>query len=146
MTDKSKYVLCTAITPDGATAVGITKLKGPEFLLGKVTFPGGKIEPNEDPRDAAARELLEETGIALPATAFVKVDEVHGDGRELHSYVAVTDKTRCARQMEEEPVWLLEVDFHVQQARRQPSAYAPDFLENVARAVRAAQTLAVSAA
>ena len=49
------------------------------MLLGKRTvppfegyraFPGGKLEPGESARDAAARELYEETGIALsPALA-----------------------------------------------------------------------------
>ena len=34
-------------------------------LAGYWEFPGGKIEPNEDPRAAAARECLEETGIAV---------------------------------------------------------------------------------
>lgn len=32
-------------------------------------FPGGKVEPNEKPADAAARELREETSIDAPVTS-----------------------------------------------------------------------------
>lgn len=35
-------------------------------------LPGGGIEPGEGPGDAAARELAEETGIAIAATEFPK--------------------------------------------------------------------------
>lgn len=34
-------------------------------LAGKAEFPGGKCEPGETPRDAAVRECLEETGLAV---------------------------------------------------------------------------------
>lgn len=32
---------------------------------GKVSFPGGKIEPGESPKQAAMRELYEETGLTV---------------------------------------------------------------------------------
>lgn len=34
-------------------------------LSGKAEFPGGKCEPGESPHDAAARECLEEAGLAV---------------------------------------------------------------------------------
>jgi 8-oxo-dGTP diphosphatase len=36
-------------------------------LAGLWEFPGGKIEPGESPESAAARECLEETGVAVEA-------------------------------------------------------------------------------
>ncbi|MEX1095952.1 MAG: (deoxy)nucleoside triphosphate pyrophosphohydrolase [Planctomycetales bacterium] len=34
-------------------------------LPGRAEFPGGKCDPGESPRDAAVRECLEETGLAV---------------------------------------------------------------------------------
>lgn len=41
----------------------ITQRKAGAHLEGKWEFPGGKVEPAEDPRDALVRELKEELGI-----------------------------------------------------------------------------------
>lgn len=38
-----------------------------QVLAGKWEFPGGKIEPGESPAEAAVRETLEETGLAVRA-------------------------------------------------------------------------------
>jgi 8-oxo-dGTP diphosphatase len=37
------------------------------FGKGKITAPGGKVEPNETPRRSAARELAEEVGVHVEA-------------------------------------------------------------------------------
>ena len=41
----------------------LTQRKAGAHLEGKWEFPGGKVEPGEDPREALRRELREELGI-----------------------------------------------------------------------------------
>lgn len=46
-----------------AGRVLLTQRKAGTHLAGAWEFPGGKVEPDEDPRDALARELREEIGV-----------------------------------------------------------------------------------
>ena len=41
----------------------LSQRKSGTHLAGAWEFPGGKVEPGEDPRDALARELKEELGV-----------------------------------------------------------------------------------
>lgn len=43
----------------------LTQRKKGTHLAGAWEFPGGKVEPGEDPRDALVRELREEIGIEV---------------------------------------------------------------------------------
>jgi len=43
----------------------LTQRKKGSHLAGAWEFPGGKVEPGEDPRDALVRELREEVGIEV---------------------------------------------------------------------------------
>lgn len=43
----------------------VTRRPEKGLLGGLWEFPGGKIEPNEDPREACRREIAEETGLAV---------------------------------------------------------------------------------
>jgi mutator protein MutT len=57
-------------------------------LAGLLEFPGGKVRDGECPRDAAARECLEETAVAIEARealAVVTHDYPHGRV-ELHFF------------------------------------------------------------
>lgn len=49
----------------GGSEVLLARRPGHVHLGGYWEFPGGKLEPGESPEQAARRELLEETGLAL---------------------------------------------------------------------------------
>ena len=54
-------VVAAVIERDGQILIGQRKARGRHAL--KWEFPGGKVEPGEEPRAALARELREELGI-----------------------------------------------------------------------------------
>ncbi len=51
----------------------LTQRKRGTHLAGAWEFPGGKVEPDEDPRDALIRELAEEIGVTVTVGDIVEV-------------------------------------------------------------------------
>ncbi len=51
----------------------LSQRKGGTHLAGAWEFPGGKVEPGEDPRDALVRELSEELGVTVTVGDVVEV-------------------------------------------------------------------------
>ncbi len=130
-----RYVLMVVIDPKGEDAIGLLKTKGPEFLIGKLTFPGGKIEPEESVFTAASRELREETGVRLPAKQWHFAGYKSTDEFELHIVAARSKYVHEAKQMEAEPVLILPLAQHCRKAKESPSEYTPDFLQVVAKSL-----------
>ncbi len=72
-----KDVTAAIIVKDGK--VLIAKRKPTDKLPDKWEFPGGKIEPDETPRDCLAREMKEEFGITVSVGEFLGESVYHYD-------------------------------------------------------------------
>lgn len=125
-----KYIICVVTNKSFSTAVGLTKLKGPEQLIKKITFPGGKIEKDESWAKAASREILEEANLAIPESSWTVIDHQSFPSYEITIVHAFSTPEFC-RQMEEEPVYPLDLNFAINQAKIQPEVFVPDFLKIV---------------
>lgn len=68
-----RVVAALIVRPDGRILIG--QRTGDQPMALKWEFPGGKIEPGEEPIDALKRELMEELGI--DAEIGPRVAEVH---------------------------------------------------------------------
>jgi len=56
----------------------VARRSAPEKLAGLWEFPGGKVEPDEEPEAALCRELTEELGISVRLGAELLADAPHG--------------------------------------------------------------------
>ncbi|MDO4239954.1 (deoxy)nucleoside triphosphate pyrophosphohydrolase [Micrococcus sp.] len=64
--------------PAGPTSLLAARRSAPEALAGLWEFPGGKVEPGEEPRDALVREVREELGVAVHLGAEVAAADPEG--------------------------------------------------------------------
>jgi 8-oxo-dGTP diphosphatase len=68
-----KTVIVSAAVLIEQGRVLLTQRKSGTHLAGAWEFPGGKVEPGEDPRDALRRELREEVGVEVSVGEIVDV-------------------------------------------------------------------------
>lgn len=68
-----KQILVAAGVVLHAGRVLLTQRKEGTHLAGAWEFPGGKVEPDEDPKHAVARELREELGIDVEVGDILEV-------------------------------------------------------------------------
>lgn len=128
-----KYVLCVVFDKSGQMAVGIIKQKGPLRLIGKITYPGGRVELGEQLEFACYREFLEEVGLVVPMSAWRFVANSH----EVAVFAAQVDSISEARTMEDEPVFQFRVDGQLAAFKKHAEMFADDFegITQVARFV-----------
>ncbi len=60
-------------------------------------IPGGRVDRGEEPRAAAARELHEETNLAVAPDALTPLGELHLDHNHIHDHVWFFE-LRCERE------------------------------------------------
>lgn len=75
---KHPIAAVSALVVQGGRLLLAERGRGP--ATGTFAPPGGKIEPGEHPRSALARELAEESSLAVLAIRLMALVEVHSDG------------------------------------------------------------------
>lgn len=88
----------------------IAKLRGPEFLVGKLNGIGGKIEPGETAFDAMVREFNEEAGVVIPTWRHFCTLNVRSCGRVfMYEATATPTQARAVHSVEEEQITWIDV-------------------------------------
>jgi 8-oxo-dGTP diphosphatase len=100
------HVVGAALIQDGLCLVA---KRGPTMSLpGKWEFPGGKVEPDESPEAALARELSEELGVAVRVGPFLARGSARSEHKliQLDIYAAVLQRGTPTLREHQEARWL----------------------------------------
>lgn len=99
-------VVGAAIVHDGRVLAA--RRTAPAELAGGWEFPGGKVEPGEDPAAAVVREVAEELGCSIAVTRFLDAEVRIRDGLVLRVALAtLADGEPVPREAEHDAVrWL----------------------------------------
>lgn len=97
-------------TTDHCNAVLLLK-KRPDWQKGKLNLPGGHVEDGETPREAGARELLEECRLKVAPADLVEVCTLNRKFGKVHFFAAVLPNSPLQASDggdEQVQVWVLE--------------------------------------
>ncbi len=81
----------------------------PAWQAGRVNALGGKLLPGESPAAAASREVFEEAGVRVPASAWRETVVWHDPVYRMHVLAAFHAAAEGARTAEDQEVFLGEV-------------------------------------
>ena len=112
MTDlvsKATYVLALLFTAD-KRAVVLMRRTRPAWQAGRANALGGRLLGGESPGSAARREVREECGVDVAEGEWVEVLVWEDAEYRMHVVRAMNDRAREARTMEDQEVFLADVD------------------------------------
>lgn len=116
----------------------LTKMKGPAFLIGKLTGVGGKLEAGETALDAAIREFFEEAGLTIPAEKWLPVAVADTEHYRLDTFTATGDIHEARTNFNEaivEPVSIHKVADILAAHCLAPDTIAPDLKELILKSL-----------
>lgn len=134
-----QYVLLLVTNPQATKVVGLIKDRGPAFLVGKKTFPGGKIDPGESLEIAAAREMAEETGLQIAPGDWTLLSTYKCHEYVLYSMGAISENVENACTQESEEVIVYEASQALREFDQFPDRFVSDFKIRMDRALAHAQ-------
>lgn len=102
------YVLALLFTPDGERVVLMRRTR-PAWQAGRVNALGGKLIDGETPAEAARREVLEETGVDVPALEWEEFLVWEDAMYRMHVVRAFCAQAERARTVEDQEVFLAPV-------------------------------------
>lgn len=120
----ARFVLTIIFNNTRSQAVGLLKQKGPTFLRGKVTFPGGQVEPQDTSLELRCSAEAEEE-----ANALVLPDDWRfvAQSNAVAVFTAALPSLSGIRTMELEPVFVFDVAMQLELAAAGNSYFAQDF-------------------
>lgn len=101
-----EYVAGLMFSEDKKTLAMVLKNR-PAWQAGLFNAIGGKIEENESPAAAMAREFREETGVDTLPEQWMFHTRLEGDGFNVFFYKMFSDKVHAATTRESETIHLL---------------------------------------
>ena len=97
MTDNRTVYVSTLMVNRAFTRAAFIQKNRPTFLAGKVCPVGGKVEPGETPRRAAAREHGEETLVQTEESVWTPYARVERADAVMHCFFTVSDEVENCR-------------------------------------------------